>query len=304
MEHLIFKIISRFTGLTILFMIVLNGCTPTPKVIPQNQALAQKLESLTRDFRGDIGIYVKHLESGQEITINADQLFPTASMIKVPILMTLFDRIDGGDLDYDSTFMWVPEVVNYPAGGILSSFRDSSKISLKKMISLMITYSDNHASLWCQDLAGGGVAINDWLAENGYDQTRMNSRTPNRKDDWEVYGWGQTTPREMANLITLIHENKAVSPTASEEMYRYLTRIFWDDEALSQIPRTVQVASKQGAVNDSRSEVVLVNAPAGDYVFCIITNHQEDQSWGQDNEGFALIREVSNILWHNYGMGR
>jgi beta-lactamase class A len=48
---------------------------------------------------------------------------------------------------------------------------------------------------------------------------------------------------------------------------------------LSQIPPTVQVASKQGAVNQSRSEVVLVNAPSGDYVFCVITKNQQDESW-------------------------
>jgi len=262
--------------------------------------LTTQLETITRKFHGDVGIYVKNLETGQEIAINADQLFPTASMIKIPILLTLFNRIEQGDLDYDSTLMWVPEVANYPAGGLLSSFKDSSTISLGKMISLMITYSDNHASLWSQELAGGGLAINDWLSANGFEQTRMNSRTPDRQDDWEIYGWGQTSPREMAGLVTLIHEDKAVSPWASEEIYRYLTRIYWDNEALSQIPRTIQVASKQGAVDESRSEVVLVNAPSGAYVFCVITNNQEDQSWGETNEGFVMIRQVSRLLWSAY----
>jgi beta-lactamase class A len=80
-------------------------------------------------------------------------------------------------------------------------------------------------------------------------------------------------------------------------MYRVLTRIYWNDEALSQIPPYVQVASKQGAVNASRSEVVLVNAPSGDYVFCVITKNQQDQSWEDENEGFVLLRDVSRTLW-------
>jgi len=242
------------------------------------------------------------LSNGQEIALNADSLFPTASMVKIPILLVLFDRIQSGDLAYDSTLMWMPEVVNYPPGGMLSSLKDSSKISLTKMISLMITYSDNHASLWCQELAGGGLQINQWLQKNGFSKTRMNSRTLDRQDDWKIYGWGQTTPREMAGLLTMIHENKAVSPWASEEMYRYLTRIYWDDEALSAIPRTVQVASKQGAVSQSRSEVVLVNAPGGAYVFCVITNNQVDESWDADNTGYVLLREVSALLWSAWGI--
>jgi beta-lactamase class A len=80
-------------------------------------------------------------------------------------------------------------------------------------------------------------------------------------------------------------------------MYRHLTRIFWNGEALSQIPPWVQTASKQGAVSQSKSEVVLVNAPSGDYVFCAITKDQEDTGYEPDNEGFELLREVSAVLW-------
>jgi beta-lactamase class A len=165
---------------------------------------------------------------------------------------------------------------------------------------LMITTSDNTASLWCQHEAGTGTDINAWLAAHGFELTRMNSRTPGRRSNWEQYGWGQTTPREIAELLVMIREGRAVSPTASEEMYRALTRTYWNDEALSQIPPTVQVASKQGAVSASRSEVVLVNAPSGDYVFSVITNLQKDQSWEHDNEGYVLLRDVSRLLWNHF----
>ena len=284
-------------------LLIVSACSST-KISPaeESKAIDQNLQTLITHFKGDVGIYAKNLSNGQEIALNADSLFPTASMVKIPILLVLFDRIQSGDLAYDSTLMWMPEVVNYPPGGMLSSLKDISKISLTQMISLMITYSDNHASLWCQELAGGGLQINQWLQKNGFSKTRMNSRTLDRQDDWKIYGWGQTTPREMAGLLTMIHENKAVSPWASEEMYRYLTRIYWDDEALSAIPRTVQVASKQGAVSQSRSEVVLVNAPGGAYVFCVITNNQVDESWDADNTGYVLLREVSALLWSAWGI--
>ena len=287
--------------LVIITGIVLISCAGiNPAFTPNTDNAQQELEALVNNFNGKVGIYARHLASGEEISINADTLYPTASMIKVPIMLALFDRIEKDSIEYDSTFMWLPEIVNYPPGGMLSSFKDSSTIPLTKLISLMITYSDNHASLWCQELAGGGLVINEWLDANGFPETRMNSRTPDRRDDWQIYGWGQTTPREMAELLVLIHEEKAVSQWASEEMYRYLTRIYWDDEALAPIPRTIQVASKQGAVSASRSEVVLVNAPNGDYVFCVITNNQEDTSWGGDNEGFVLLRDVSRVLWEKF----
>ena len=104
----------------------------------------------------------------------------------------------------------------------------------------------------------------------------------------------------MAELVVRIREGKVISERASERIYRNLVRIYWDNRALSQIPPYIQVASKQGAVDESRSEVVLVNAPHGDYVFCVITKNQQDISWNQSNEGGVLIRNVSKLLWNYF----
>lgn len=258
--------------------------------------LTKKLLQAVEGFKGEAGVYVRHFESGKTAMIHADELFPTASMIKVPILLTAFQKIHDGELDYHGEQVYRDSLL-YAGEDILGSFKDGEKIKLSKVIMLMITTSDNTASLWLQKLVGTGTAINDWLQAHGFSQTRVNSRTPGREADREKFGWGQTTPREMAELLVMIREGRAVSPDASEEMYRTLTRIYWNGEALSQIPPFVQAASKQGAVNRSRSEVVLVNAPSGDYVFCVITKNQEDESWQYDNAGYVLLRNISHLLW-------
>ncbi|MDX1429727.1 MAG: serine hydrolase [Rhodothermales bacterium] len=255
------------------------------------------LGALVEGFAGDVGVYVRHLESGRYAEINGDSLFPTASMIKVPILLKTFDLIEKDALAYDSMLVYRDSLL-YAGEDILGSFADGEKISLSKVVMLMITTSDNTASLWLQHLVGTGTEINAWLASEGFENTRVNSRTAGRHPDWQRFGWGQTTPREMAELLVRIYDGEAISPAASEEMYRVLTRIYWNDEALSQIPPFVQVMSKQGAVSRSRSEVVLVNAPGGAYVFCVITNDQADSRWTYDNEGYLLLRDVSRALWH------
>lgn len=242
-----------------------------------------------------MGVYVRNLKTGQSAAFNADSLFPTASTIKVPILCALFDRIEKGEVNYDEAIVY-RDSMKYD-DGVTGSFRDSTRIPMRELAHLMISVSDNTASLWLQALAGTGTVINNWLDQNGFRQTRVNSRTPGREEIRSIYGWGVTTPREMAQLVTLIRAGKAVSPAASEEMYRTLCRSYWNGEALSQIPPYIQAASKQGAVNASRSEVVLVNAPSGDYVFCVITKNQEDQSWKKENEGYVLIRRISVFLW-------
>jgi beta-lactamase class A len=264
--------------------------------------LQLKLENRIAGFAGDVGVYVEHLSSGMTAQINADSLFPTASMIKVPIMLKIFDRIVNDTLSL-STRMVYKDSLYYAGSDVLGSFKDGEEITLDKVLLLMMSLSDNTASLWLQEIAGTGVAINDWLAAYGFTGTRMNSRTPGRSADWEKYGWGQTTPREMADVLKLIRSGEAVSPWASEEMYRTLTRQYWNKEALSAIPPFVQAAGKVGAVSRSKSEVVLVNGPSGDYVFCVITNNQDDDRWEDDNAGYVLIRKISETLWQHFEPG-
>ncbi|MDJ1471959.1 serine hydrolase [Cytophagaceae bacterium DM2B3-1] len=290
------KIILLSFFLSLCLPICLLAQTNKPKNDP---ILQKKLSDAVKDFKGTVGIYVRNLKTGQTAYLNADSIFPTASMIKVPITIGIMDKIEKGELHYHDKLVYKDSLL-YAGEDILGSFKDSSVITLSKVIMLMITTSDNTASLWCQSLAGTGTAINKILEDYGFRHTRVNSRTPGRENARKIYGWGQTTPREMADLFVSIREGKLISPAASERIYRNLTRIYWDEEALSEIPPYVQVASKQGAVNESRSEVVLVNGPSGDYVFCIITKNLQDTSWKYTNAGYVLIRNISRLLWNYF----
>ncbi len=266
---------------------------------PGRSDLQQDLRALVQPFRGEVGIYVRHLGTGESVAIAADTPFPTASMIKLPLLGALLAKVEAGELDYHQELVYERRRL-YPGEDLLGAFADGAKVALAKVAMLMITTSDNTASLWCQELAGTGTTVNAWLAANGCTVTRVNSRTPGREAEQKQWGWGVTTPREMAELLVKVRDGTLVSAAASEEMQRCLARIYWDAEALSAIPPNVHVLSKQGAVNRSRSEVVLVHAPHGDYVFCVITKEQQDQSWGADNEGFVLLRAVSARLWRHF----
>ncbi len=272
-----------------------SQATRSPHV---DDVLQQKVVAIVKGFKGDIGVYVRNLKTGQVAAINLDTLFPTASMIKVSILCGVFDKINKGELKYNQELVY-RDSLKYD-DGVTGSFRDSTKIELAELITLMITLSDNTASLWLQQLAGGGATINIWLENNGFHQTRVNSRTPGRQGVREIYGWGHTSPHEMAELIAYIYQSHAVSPSASEQMFRVLSRQYWDAEGLSQIPPTVHVATKNGAVNASKSEAMVVNAPSGDYAYCVITKNQQDQRWEDNNEGNVMLRKVARMLWEYF----
>lgn len=267
-----------------------------------DRKLAKEVERLVKDFRGVAGVYVKSLKTGKTVSINADTLFPTASMVKIPILAGIMDKISRNELDYHQQLLFRDSLI-YPGEDILGSFKDSQQVQLSKVIMLMLTTSDNTASLWLQQLAGTGTRINEILEQNGFTQTRVNSRTPGREGQRTIYGWGQTTPREMVLLMEKIYRAELISPSISSWMLRLLGRNYWDEEGLSQVPPYIFTASKNGAVNRSRSETILVMAPHGPYIFSVITKNQEDESWEPGNEGFVLARKLSRLLWNYFEPG-
>lgn len=264
-----------------------------------NKKLESKISHLLKGFNGEVGIFVKDLSSGRTVAINADSVFPTASMIKIPILIGVMDKIRKGELSYHQEIQYKDSLL-YAGVDILGSYKHDEKITLSKVIMLMLTTSDNTASLWLQSLAGTGVRINEILDSLGLVHTRVNSRTTARESFRTKYGWGQTTAREMCTILEKIYRGQLYSKEMSDKMLRLLGRNYWDEVAISQIPPTVYVASKNGAVDASRSEVLLVVGPHKPYVFCITTNNNRDQSWESSNEAWQLTRKVSALLWNYF----
>lgn len=264
-----------------------------------NKKLQHALETLTTGFKGDVGIYVKDLHTGKFASINADSIFPTASMVKVPILIGIMDKLNKGELKYHQELTYKDSLF-YAGSDLLASLKHNEKVELSKVIMLMLTTSDNTSSLWLQSLAGTGTRINQILDSIGYTATRVNSRTPGREAGRDKFGWGQTSPKEMATMFEALANRNLMDATSSEKMLRLLGRNYWDEEALSQIPPDVFVASKNGAVNASRSEVVYVSGKNARYVFCICTKNNKDTSWELNNEGWELARKVSKLLWETY----
>lgn len=264
-----------------------------------DKKLEEKIAALIQGFNGNIGVYVKSLKNGKTVSINGDTIFPTASIVKVPILIGIMDRIHKKELNYHQKLVWY-DTLNYdPGEDIVAYLKPQTEIELSKVMMLMMTISDNTGSLWLQSIAGTGEKINQLLDSMGYHATRVNSRTPGRESDRAVYGWGQTTPNEMGRLMEDVVKGKIISKEISDQMLRIMGRQYWDEEALSAVPPDVFVASKNGAVNASRSEILYVNG-RHPYIFSVFTKNNKDISWGNENEAWQLTRKLSKLLWNQF----
>jgi len=284
----------------LLFPLLLLMLSPWKSLAqPVDRKLEAAIEKTIAGFRGDLGLSVLDIRRGRSVHIRSDSVYPTASIVKVPILMGITDKLRQGTLDYHRKLIY-RDSLHYEGEDILASFRDGESIELSKVIMLMLTTSDNTASLWLQSLAGNGSSVNALLADLGFEHTRINSRTFGRERQRDKYGWGQSTPREMVQIFVRMFQGKLLGGEWDASMIRRLGRNYWDEEALGEIPAGVFTASKNGAVNASRSEVVLVNHPRRPYVFCIMTANNIDRSWERENEAWVLTRRLSSLLWEYF----
>ena len=284
---------KKLFGLLFLIIFFEAGAQKTDK------SLQKQIEALVAGFHGEVGIYVHDLERNRIAFYHADTLFSTASIVKIPIMIGIMDKIQRHELEFHQAIQY-QDTLNYnPGEDVLASFKPDQKILLSKLMLLSISLSDNTASLLLQSLAGGGLRINQLMDSLGYPLTRVNSRTPGREPEREKYGWGQTTPREIARLVEQISYGQILSQASSDRMLRTLGRQYWDEVALSQIPPNVFVASKHGSLDDCRNEVLYVNAPHA-YVFSIFTKNNADKSWEYGNEAWVLIRKLSALLFKYY----
>ena len=280
----------------IFLLLICFLCFSFAEAQKNDPVLEKQLQALISGFKGDMGIYVHNLKNHRQVAINADTIFPTASIIKIPILTGIMRKIEYGQLTYHQPLIYKDSLL-YEGEDILGSFKNNEKIELSKVLMLMLTTSDNTASLWLQSIAGTGTSINELMDSVGLPNTRVNSRTPGRTEQRNKWGWGQTTPREMGQLLEKIINHEVISYTASEKMLRLMSRNYWDEEAISRIPADVFIASKSGAIDASRSELLFVNGKKCSYVFSIFTKNNQDRSWEPTNEAWDLTRKISELLW-------
>jgi len=268
------------------------------------KSLQQTLLPLIEAHRGEVGLAVKHLKSGESYEYQADRPMPTASLIKLPVMIATYDAAQNGKLSLDD-MIELKEEDQVPGSGILTPhFSPGTRLSLRDAIRLMIVYSDNTATNLVLDKLGLSPT-NEYMAKLGCPESRINSKVFRRdtsiaKERSQEFGLGSTTAREMIALCESLHAKKLVSETASEQM---LDHLFACDDKLKvprMLPARTRVAHKTGSVDSSRTDAGIIESPAGPIAFCILTNKNKDQRWTDDNAGDMLCAKVGAAIYQHF----
>ena len=265
--------------------------------------LRRALVRITDGFAGVVGISVRNLATAETISIRGAEKYPSASLIKVPILVALLDEVANGrvDLAERSTMIGRDRV---GGSGILKHLQSGTDPTLEDLAWLMITLSDNTATnllLDKLDVATVGAK----MEAIGLPASKVHSKTFRRQtsiamDSSVLYGLGVATPDEMVELFTMLHEGRAVSPALDSLALRMLLANQDANMMVRWLPGSTRVAHKSGSVDDARNDCGIMYSPAAPIALCVMTRENEVTSYAVDSAPHLLIARIAREVFRHY----
>jgi beta-lactamase class A len=256
-------------------------------------ALRRQLDAIAAAHHGVLGYSIMNLDTGERLALRGDETFPTASLIKVPILITLYDLAEQKQLSLEDP-LTVLKIDQVPGSGVLQFMHPGMTLSVHDAASLMIILSDNTATNLLLDRL---VIRRVWhkMEALGLPHTKVHSKTYLRissvaMDSSVKYGLGVSTPNEMAHLFELLAQGKAVNPSADSAMLALLANNA-DAESMQRTIEGMTVPHKTGATDSVRTECALFRLQSR-VVACGFTKQNTDIRWVVDNEAQVTLGKI------------
>jgi len=274
------------------------------------QPLQDKLRARIAEFPGTVSLYAKNLDTGTAVGIRESDPVRTASTIKLPIMMAVFDAVDRRQATWTEPLTVTAAEKVGGTGIIGSEISDGVHLPLRDVVHLMIVISDNTATNMILERFPAD-AVNAYLDKIGIRTTRALRRM---RDDESVvglsvagklpqnqeYGLGVSTPRDMVTILEKLQRGEIVNADASREMIAILRRCR-DDSGIRRRLRGISVANKTGSNNSFRSDVGIAYSNNGPIAMAISVGGISQVDNTPDNVGCLLIADLAKMLVDGLG---
>ena len=275
-----------------------------PQLAAAQKPLSSVREALQQRIarhKGVVGLSVIDLQTGDTLSIRGNEPFPTASVIKLPILVELFHQMRTSRIRWsDPIALTAADQVG--GSGILQHFSVPHQLTVGDAAMLMISLSDNTATNLVIDKVGIR-SVNARMDSLGFKQTRLfakvflRARTTIDSAGSARWGLGVTTPNDIANILAGLYRKQLVSDSASTRMIDLLKLQMVRDRIPRFLPPGTTVAHKTGEVDDSKNDCGIVYARERAYVFCAFTRENTDRRWVAENEALQTVAELSRLVY-------
>ncbi|OWK41790.1 serine hydrolase [Fimbriiglobus ruber] len=278
---------------------------------PPATGLEALIAPIAKEHHGKVAVGVKHLVTGESYYLNGDDVMPTASLIKLPVMVEAYWQAEEGKVKLDEQIVLKADD-KVPGSGVLTdNFSPGSSLALRDAVRLMMTMSDNTATNLVLDkisIPATGVR----MEAIGLKETKIHSKvfrgtTTIDKKRSGLYGLGSTTTKEMVQLLEKIHKGEVVTPKACEEMMAILGKNQDNEKLVRLLPPGTKVAHKTGSLNAAKTDagIVYLRDPADKkvkpaFAICVLTNENQDQRWVVDNAAQLTIARIARAAYDHF----
>jgi beta-lactamase class A len=289
-------------------------------------SLLESIEILDGNFKGELGISIKHLNTGETFSHHGEVIFPTASVFKIPVIVEFYRQVDAGKISLEQQIV-LRERDKVPGSGILKELSEGMSVSYKDLLSLMMIVSDNTATDLITEIVGF-KNINSTMEEFGLSKTNVTKycrqilfdlvginnlgleemtlevfKEAADKNEYtgswslEVEDNDVSTPDEMSQLLELIASGKAASEDSClailDIMAKCQTGMYRIPKYLPQ--KKVLLQRKTGSLPGIRNDVgvITIKETGERYVLTCFTKNSQDIY-----EAEEVIAKVSQTVYN------
>jgi D-alanyl-D-alanine carboxypeptidase (penicillin-binding protein 5/6) len=293
----------RFWAVAAVVACSLAGAIAPAADPPDASPLARRLSPLIDKHAGKVAVAVKHLKTGETFARQADEAMPTASLIKLAVMIEAYRQAEAGKIDLAAPITLKAEDKVQGSGILTSHFSPGTTISLRDAIRLMIVYSDNTATNLVLDKTSI-PAVGQAMEKLGFPNTKIHAKvfrgdTSIAPERSKKFGLGSTTAGEMIAILEQLQAGKLAGEAGTKEMLDHLYAC--DDKRLTKLlPPGTKVAQKTGSVSAVRTVAGLIDTAGGPIAICILTADNQDQRWTDDNAATVLSWKIAREVYDHF----
>lgn len=289
----------------LVMLLAATGALAQTQQPAKQSPLDERVRAEVAQFKGKVSLFAKNLDTGAVYELGGDDRVPTASTIKIAIMVEAFARVNDGKAKWTDELILTKEK-KVGGSGILGEFADGLHLTFRDAVNLMMIMSDNTATNLVIDVLTAD-AVNARMESLGLKETRLMRRVfgggvsaEGKKEENKVFGLGRTSPREMVLLLEKLERGEVVNAAASKEMLELMKR----EQGTNGIWREdwrVTKATKSGALDALRSNIGILYHPRGRIALAVTCNEMPEPNWTVDNPALLLMSRLSEILVDGLG---
>jgi beta-lactamase class A len=273
-----------------------GAATAVAGELPPKQAdllakLRARVQAVDARLDGVLGVYARDLATGATVELRPDEVFPTASSIKLAVLYELYRQAEEGRVELGEITR--PPLPRVRGSGILQSLSDHVSVTWRDLAVLMHVLSDNEAANVLIRRVGMD-AVNHRLDALGLPRTRLRRQMM----DLEAARRGEenvSTPRELARLAEMLAAGEGLSATGARDLLAVAVLPDSGSSFRRALPEGVRAVNKSGELEGVRCDAGWVDLPGRPYSAAIMTGYLRSEA-----DGEAAITEISAALYETF----